>query len=114
MKPSIKLFDKKTPCTKLEIWQCFRTATGFRRVPVAEAHAIIGVNVPRIMEREGRMVREERQGVDYYDLTSEGKEWLLLGFARYLKNHPAQAINANHLPTKWGYSQSTARLRRTR
>lgn len=114
MKPIAKLFTRDNPCTKLEIWQCFRSATGFRRVPVVEAHTFIGVNVPRVMEREGRMFREERQGTDYYELTSEGKEWLMHGFERYLKNHPAHAAKAKHVPKAWGYTEAPARLRRTR
>lgn len=114
MKPIAKRFTRDNPCTKLELWQCFRSATGFRRVPVVEAHAIIGVNVPRIMEREGRMVRVEKQGIEYYELTTDGGEWLLQGFNRYLKNHPSHVARASHIPTSWGYSQSSARLRRTR
>lgn len=114
MKPTVKVFDKKNPCTKADIWACFRVAAGFRLVPVVEAHSYIGLNVPRIMERNGRIVLVAKQGIEYYRLTPEGQEWLLNGFRAYLKNHPSYAPNASHLPADWGYSQRHVRLRRTR
>lgn len=101
MKPEVKQFDKANPCTKFDIWQCFRIATGFRAVPVAEAQSIIGANVPRIMEREGRLVKVEERGVEYYELTTDGGEWLLKGFRSYLKNHPSMVSKAKHVPRVW-------------
>lgn len=115
MKPEVKVFSKDAPCTKLEIWQTFRGPKGFKpNVPVVEAQAIIGANVPRVMEREGRLYRHELRGVEYYSLTDAGEEWLLDGMQRYLKNHPTHAAQADFLPASWGYSKAPARLRRTR
>lgn len=114
MKPQPKVFTKENPCTKLDIWNCFRTASGFAGVSVVLAQSIIGKNVPRVMEREGRVVVRERHGEEYYALTEEGKEWLYEGFRRYLKNHPADVAKATCIPPEWGYTASTARLRRTR
>lgn len=114
MKPIAKVFTKDNPCTKLDIWQCFRIATGFRRVPVGEAHTYIGLNVPRVMEREGRLLRVEDQGIEYYELTTDGGNWLAEGFRRYLKNHPSRVSRAKHLPADWGYAARPVRLRRTR
>lgn len=117
MKPEVKIFTRESPCTKFDLWQCFRIATGFRAVPVAEAQSIIGANVPRIMEREGRLVKQEVKGVEYYVLTDDGEDWLFEGMRRFLKNHPSRAAEASHLPTEWGYgtpSRATGRLRRTR
>lgn len=110
MKPEVKVFTRENPCTKLDIWNCFRARTGFVKVPVVEAQAQIGANVPRVMEREGRLEKAEARGVEYYVLTAEGEEWLSTGFARYLKNHPSHAPQAKFLPS----GSSSSRLRRTR
>ena len=114
MKPTVKVFTKEAPCTKLEIWNCFRAATGFVRIPVIIAQSHIGANVPRVMEREGRLIISEQRGIEYYVLTEEGVDWLYEGFRRYLKNHPAHVALANNLPNSWGYSKAPLRLRRTR
>lgn len=114
MRPTVKVFTKEAPCTKLEIWNTFRTATGFAGVSTVIAHSQIGKNVPRVMEREGRITLEERHGVEYYKLTPEGEEWLLTGMQRYLRNHPAHVPMAHHLPKSWGYTTPVPRLRRTR
>ncbi len=116
MKPEVKVFSRESPCTKLEIWNCFRNkrSAGFVRVPVPEAQAQIGANVPRVMEREGRLVSVVAGQVQYYVLTEEGEDWLLEGFKRYLKNHPAHAAAAVSVPSSWGYTATPARLRRTR
>lgn len=115
MKPEVKVFSKDAPCTKLDIWQAFRGPKGFiANVPVAEAQSVIGANVPRVMEREGRLYKHELRGVEYYSLTEEGEEWLLEGMQRYLKNHPTHVAQASYLPASWGYGAAPKRLRRTR
>lgn len=101
MKPEVKIFTRDNPCTKLEIWNCFRSLRGFVQVPVVDAQAQIGANVPRVMEREGRLMRTEDRGVDYYRLTSLGEEWLTTGFRQYLKNHPYKTPEAKHVPRVW-------------
>lgn len=114
MKPEPKVFTKDAPCSKFDIWQCFRSTSGFVAVRTVVAQSIIGLNVPRIMEREGRLVREEMGGVEFYALTPEGKAWLMAGFQAYLKNHPAHVALAKALPISWGYTAHSGRLRRTR
>jgi hypothetical protein len=114
MKPEVKVFSREAPCTKLEIWNCFRAAKGFVRIPAIIAQSHIGANVPRVMEKEGRLITTEQNGIEYYVLTVTGQEWLYEGLRRYLKNHPAHAAQVNHLPASWGYQTGTARLRRTR
>ncbi len=116
MKPEVKVFSREQPCTKLEIWETFRhvRSAGFVRVPVPDAQAKIGANVPRVMEREGRLVRVVAGQTEYYALTEEGEEWLYEGFKRYLKNHPAHAALARNVPAEWGYGGKAVRLRRTR
>ena len=88
--PDVAVFTKEHPCTKKEIWSAFRKSHGFARITVANAHKVIGVNVPRGLEREGRLVRETVGQVDYYRLTREGAAWLLRGMRRYLSNHPSE------------------------
>lgn len=102
MKPEVRVFTKDSPCTKYEIWQCFRAASGFVQVAVPDAQALIGANVPRVMEREGRLVRRpSATGPDYYALTEEGKDWLLRGFKAYLKNHPLALGRSKFVPRVW-------------
>lgn len=113
MKPRAKVFTRDAPCSKLDLWQCFRSPTGFKRVSVIEAQAQIGVNAPRVMEREARVEKVTVGSIEYYVLTEEGEDWLFHGFAAYLKNHPADAAKAKHVPVSWGYSKAV-RLRRTR
>lgn len=89
MKPPVAVFTRQNPCTKFHIWQCFRGPKGFVSVEVAHAQSIIGANVPRVMEREGRLVLQNRRSVDYYVLTETGKEWLVKGMTSFVRNHPA-------------------------
>lgn len=111
MKPQPRVFTKDRPCTKLEIWEAFRGPNGFVRVPVVEAQAIIGVNVPRVMEREGRLVIETVRGVEYYVLTDEGEGWLLAGFTSYTRNHPHAASKATY-PLNSNKQNRVRRVRR--
>jgi hypothetical protein len=108
VKPEPRVFTKDNPCTKLDIWNCFRGPNGFVAQPVVEAQTFIGANVPRVMEREGRLVKKTIKNTDYYVLTEAGEEWLAEGFARYLKNHPSHASQAVYLP------RVEKRLRRSR
>lgn len=98
MKPPVAVFSKEKPCSKLQIWNAFRGRRAFGSVLVVDAQAQIGVNVPRIMEREGRLVRREVAGQDIYTLTPDGEGWLFAGMQAYLKNHPADVEKANFLP----------------
>lgn len=96
MKPEAKRFTKDSPCTKLDIWNCFVAEAGFADVPVYEAQSKIGVFVPRNMEREGRLIVVNRAGADYYRLTLSGRAWLTRGIRSYVKNHPAEHQRVKH------------------
>lgn len=98
MKPEVKVFTKQKPCTKKDIWNCFRVPAGFAKVQVDLAHTKIGVNVPRVMERQGYLVKESLPKGDYYSLTSMGQSWLENGIKSFLRNHPAEAKNVLHMP----------------
>jgi len=111
MKPEPAKFTRDNQCTKLHIHNCFATVSGYASRPVVEAQAEIGLNVPRVMEREGRLTRSTIRGTDYYVLTSAGKDWLAEGIRRYLKNHPLDASKALHLGDA---SPSARRIRAVR
>lgn len=97
MKPEVKVFTKDHPCTKADIWRCFRTATGFKPVQVDIAHSQIGKNVPRVMERNGYLVKTLGVSADHYVLTDDGEQWLIRGIESYMKNHPAERDSIPYL-----------------
>jgi hypothetical protein len=98
MKPEPAKFSKENPCSKFELWQCFRSRRGFAAVQVNAAEAVIGVNAPKYLRRKGYLVRENRADKDVYVLTEEGKEWLLKGFRSYLIRYPEMRERAKFLP----------------
>lgn len=98
MKPEVKKFTRDNPCTKADIWNCFRRRGRFAPVPVPDAHAVIGVNVPRDMEAADRLVKISTAGTDYYKLTVAGEHWVRNGILRYIKNHPADIHKVRYLP----------------
>lgn len=87
MKAAAK-FTRDNPCTKVHLWNCFRTATGYATVTVVEAKMNIGDNAPKYMLKSGYLRQYMRAGVDYYVLTPEGIEWLEAGIVRHLELHP--------------------------
>lgn len=93
MKPEVKVFTRQQPCTKADIWQCFWVNGRFATVQVDQAHAIIGKNVPRVMERNGYLINKTTARDDSYYLTPEGQSWLRKGIESYVKNHPNADIN---------------------
>ena len=98
MKPEVKKFDRSAPCTFRHIWNCFHGVQGYFKVQVDKAHAEIGLNVPRGMEKEKRLVKERVKEIDYYSLTGIGKDWLEKGVRGHMRNHPADAHNVKHPP----------------
>lgn len=115
MKPQPATFSKERPCTKRHIWACFRTASGFVRVPLVDAYAIIGINVPRGLEKMGRMRREFVRGVEYCELTPEGEEWLEKGIEAYCRNHPAERAEIEAVSREGSATTPSAgRVRRIR
>ena len=84
----IKKFDRSSPCTKIDIWNCFATEGGFAWVPVGMAPHYIGNNAHRNMLDKGYLTIEEDDEEEYFVLTDEGEEWLIQGTYQYIKNHP--------------------------
>lgn len=89
--PEIKKFTKDNPCSKIELWNCFRGPSGFRMAPVVEAHSVIGLNAPKYLLRESYATTRASAGVDYYVLSPAGERWLTKGLAAHLKRHPSEA-----------------------
>lgn len=83
-----KTFTKDNPCTKVDIWNAFITSKGLDSAPVVRAQSFMGVNAPRNMLNNGYVTVELRGGVEYYELTEEGEEWLIKGLSSRIKRHP--------------------------
>lgn len=111
MLPEVKTFSRENPCTKKDLWSCFRDAQGFRKVQTAQAHALIGINAPRVMERNGYLVRATRRGIDWFVLTAEGEFWLTRGIQSYVKNHPSERAGVPFLEENRTAARAT-RVRR--
>jgi hypothetical protein len=92
MKPEVRVFSKTNPCSKLDLWLCFKATRGFSDIQVDQAHALIGKNAPRVMERKGYLRVVRGSATDSYQLTAEGQKWLLLGIRCYAKNHPTEVL----------------------
>lgn len=91
MKPKVAVFTREKPVTKVELWNCFRlNDKAFQAVQVDRAHAQIGKNAPRYLEKKGYLVHSKTARTDYYCLTPEGEQWLVRGIKAYAKNHPSE------------------------
>lgn len=98
MKPEVRVFTKDQPCTKKELWECFRGRRGFRKVQVAEAQSVIGKNAPKNMLRNGYAEVVSHRRAEYYQLTDKGQEWLQKGILSFAKRHPEVAEQIPYLP----------------
>ena len=96
--PQPKVFTKDRPCSKVEIWNCFRGPRNWRSRPIVDARAVIGCNVPNVLIKAGRARMSSSGRVDTIALTEEGREWLKTGLKRYLVNNPQRASEAKNLP----------------
>ncbi len=87
MKEAAK-FTRDRPCTKVDLWNCFRRAGGYPAQTVVHAKTLIGDNAPKYLVREGYAREFTAGGVDFYQLTHHGIAWLEKGVKRYLELHP--------------------------
>ena len=78
----VRQFTKENPCTKVDLWNCFRSKRRFTAVPIVKAQEIIGRNVPNHLVNQGFATRDDEK----IRLTSEGEEWLKKGAERYIRN----------------------------
>jgi hypothetical protein len=112
MKPEAKHFTKNSPCSKADLWRCFRRSPkGFATVQVDEAHAVIGKNAPRYMQVKQYLVIDKTPSGDFYRITPLGEQWLITGIKAYVKNHPAEKSKLSFLP---GDTVPGRRIRRVR
>lgn len=106
-----KVFTRENPCDKVDLYLCFFGSDGKpRRRAVVEARGEIGLNAIKYLLREEYAIKFEESGVDWWELTAEGKEWLTAGLTRHLELHPE---HANRLQSSKKTS-APARRRRTR
>lgn len=84
-------FSREQPCTKVEIHNCFFDGRQYTKRPVVEVKMEVGDNVPKYLVREDYVSFVLLAGVDYYELTVDGEEWLRAGLKRYLELHPERA-----------------------
>lgn len=105
-----KHFDRESPCSKVDIHNCFYR--GGKHIPrlVIEARTVIGLNVPKYLLREGFAVLKPMRGQDYYELTTEGKAWLTHGILRFLELHPEAALDCLENPAGYGRAQPRKQL----
>lgn len=93
-----RVFAKDSPCTKIEMHNCFSRGMRYVNIPVIEAHTVIGVNAPKYLIKSGYVVVRSILQVDHYCLTPEGDNWLRLGIRRYLTLHPERLGECIELP----------------
>lgn len=110
-KPAVREFSKDSPCTKADIWECFRGPSGYLRVQVDVVYSRIGKSVPRVLERDGKAVRLNTARGDFYELTDFGRDWLDKGIRNFLKNHPYRRSELSYPPDG---GATTSRVRRVR
>lgn len=60
-----KRFSKDSPCTKVEIHNCFFDGHRYNKRPVVDAKMEIGDNVPKYLAREEFVKTITMSGVDY-------------------------------------------------
>lgn len=101
------VFTRDSPCSKIEIQNCFFSKGKYVSRSLIEAQTIIGINVPKYLMREGYAVLQTERGVDYYALTREGRDWLSEGLLRYLELHPERAVDCDELPLGYKASKGT-------
>lgn len=107
----IRVFSRDEECTKVDLHNCFYLdGTSPVRRAVVEARGEIGVNAIKYLKKKDYAEQYEAEGVDWWELTEEGQEWLKSGLARHLELHPEDAGKVTRAPGR----NTSARKRRTR
>lgn len=95
-------YCKSNPCSKVDIYNCFRTRRGYRRVSMDEVKTEhLGLNVPRRLLENGRADTVIHEGVEYMFLTEAGKTWIERTLPPYLKRNPHKAKFVQYMPKAW-------------
>lgn len=86
--------------TKKDIWNAFRIRTGYRKVALPEAKALIGQSATRYWLKNG-WLREVRKGdVLSVELTKAGINNLENGIQKHLENHPEDRKELRSFPQR--------------
>jgi len=93
-----RLFTRDDPCTKIDLHNAFWRDGKYQDTPVVDARAVIGLNAPKYLLREGFIQERSIGGVDWYVVTWKGKAWLRSGIIRFLELHPERAGECNEPP----------------
>lgn len=87
----VRIFTREQPCTKVELYNCFKASKGFVRRPVVETRGEIGINAPKYLRKANYAILLNDEDVDYLVLTMGGQKWLIDGINRHLELHPGDA-----------------------
>ena len=93
-----KVFTRDSPCTKIDLHNCFYRNMRYAAIPVIEAQTIIGKNAPKYLLAKGFITLQTTKGVDFYAPTAKGDAWLREGVLRFLELHPERIGECNHRP----------------
>ena len=107
-----KKFTRDAPCTKVDLWNCFRDGLRFKPRPVVEARGEIGAPAPRYLIKKEYLTLCTVGNVEYYELTERGRHWLTDGLKEFLKHNPDRTKDCKELPPSWTARQ--VRIPRTR
>ena len=112
----VRVFTRENPCTKIELFNCFTGEFGYVRRPVVEARGEIGENAPKYLLQKNYCVYRTDKGIDYYELTQAGEEWLTKGVAAHVGRHPDDysKLVVHGKTTTQQDPQSVKRVKRTR
>jgi|SRR5471030_1188101 len=83
-----RVFTRDNPCTKVDLFNCFKGEDQFVARAVVETRGEIGLNAPKYMVKNGFVRRYDSGNIEYYELTDEGRDWLIAGLKRHLELHP--------------------------
>ena len=86
--------------TKVDIWNAFRMTRGYRRVPVAEAKALIGQSAMRYWTKKGWLSASRKGDVPYVELTDDGIHNLETGIQSHIENHPDDRAELRYFPQR--------------
>jgi hypothetical protein len=96
----VKVFTRDEPCTKIDLFNCFRRGAKYVSRPVVETRGEIGVNSQKYLLRESYARMLAQGNIDFLALTPKGEVWLSKGILRYLELHPDESDKVEQpLPT---------------
>lgn len=102
-KPAARQFSKTNPCSKIDIFNCFRSERGadWRPRLVVDTHALLGRNVPYRMVSDGRLEKYEQGNAEWYRLTDKGEKWVYEATLRYVRKDPFRMGGIVNRPRGW-------------